>query len=150
LVLPVDDITKTAAARIFAKFYQKQFDFAPGFEHKETALWLACVRKLASWLRFLRMPRVIQQKRKQQRDLIEAAITRPAPCRDRENGDRLPKALHLAQLRLQTVRTSLPAARLRDKRSIEFRRADGGSVRGREKRGPPSAAILLRCPSVVS
>jgi hypothetical protein len=33
-VPPVDDITKTAAARIFTEFCQKQFGFAPDFEHK--------------------------------------------------------------------------------------------------------------------
>jgi hypothetical protein len=33
-VPPVDDITKTAAARIFTEFCQKQFGFTPDFEHK--------------------------------------------------------------------------------------------------------------------
>jgi hypothetical protein len=33
-VPPVDDITKTAAARIFTEFCEKQFGFTPDFEHK--------------------------------------------------------------------------------------------------------------------
>jgi hypothetical protein len=33
-VPPVDDITKTAAARIFTEFCESQFGFTPDFEHK--------------------------------------------------------------------------------------------------------------------